>query len=113
MNREDDTYDDFEAKGKRLAELWILRLFGLLFLIVAFFAWVESARPQDPSLVRITSHGCSGAIIASQPGRSYILSCSHMFTDSRERPSQAMLAKPLEIDILRPNAGPQKRCRIF
>lgn len=67
--------------------------------LTAMLAWTCSAL-ADPTLasVRIKSHGGSGTIIATMEGRSWILSCAHLFTDQQGRPSEAERAKPLRID---------------
>jgi hypothetical protein len=75
-------------------------------------AQYEQFIPADPQLavVRIMSHGASGTFIATQPGRSWILSCGHMFTDRQMRPSAAARNKPLWIDacVMYGPAGPAK-----
>jgi hypothetical protein len=76
-------------------------------VLLALFPFAGPARadyeyciPSDPSLatVRIGSHGGSGTIIATTQGRSWILSCAHMFTDRGMRPSAAARNKTLRID---------------
>lgn len=79
-------------------------------VIVALVFWGAScagAAPWDAE-VRITSHGASGTVISSSPGRSLILSCAHMFLDERGvRPDPALLSKKLVIDGHAPvNTGP-------
>lgn len=69
-----------------------------------------STLASHPALaeVRIGSHGASGTVIATMPGRSWILSCGHAFTDNQERPSSASRNKPIKLDgYPQPNA-PQK-----
>ena len=55
-------------------------------------ALAAGARAQDPTLacVRIKSHGASGTVIATTRGKSWILSCAHMFLDGDNRPSAAL-----------------------
>jgi hypothetical protein len=54
----------------------------------------------DPALatVRITSHGASATIIATSPGRSWLLGCAHMFLGPDDRPDPGLLQGPFRID---------------
>ncbi len=58
-----------------------------------------AAAPASPpdAVVRLSSHGASGTVIQTAPGRSLILSCAHAF-EGRDR------ARPLVIDA--PTAAP-------
>src|SRR5207237_3382704 len=62
----------------------VKKLIGLLLVAVlarAGTAQTGAAPASDPALavVRIKSHGASGTVIATAPGKSWILSCCHMF----------------------------------
>jgi hypothetical protein len=73
----------------------------LLLLVLAITGAVRAQAPvSDPALatVRIKSHGASATIIATSPGRSWILGCAHMLMDKKGRPSQAMREKAFIID---------------
>jgi hypothetical protein len=54
----------------------------------------------DPSLavVRIKSHGASGTIIATAPGKSWILSCAHMFFGEHDTLDDKYTRKRIVID---------------
>jgi hypothetical protein len=54
----------------------------------------------DPHLamVRIKSHGCSGTVIAATDGKSWILSCCHMFLDEKGRIDKSLTGKKFSID---------------
>jgi len=81
--------------------------------------------PADPTLavVRITSHGATGTIIKSEPGKSLILSCGHMIdgasfvfqldarpqTTAPDKKSKVRLAKldtELDLSLLEIDNGP-------
>jgi hypothetical protein len=55
---------------------------------------------SDPyfAVVRIKSHGASGTIISTAPGRSWILSCCHMFYGAGDRIDQSLIRKKIVID---------------
>jgi hypothetical protein len=59
---------------------------------------VTWAQHPEQAAVRIRSHGASGTVIASQPGKSWILSCAHMFLDEAGNPSAALRHKVLTLD---------------
>lgn len=50
------------------------------------------------AVVRIKSHGGSGTVIATENGRSWILSCAHMFCGRGENIDPALLNRPLKMD---------------
>jgi hypothetical protein len=54
----------------------------------------------DPALavVRIKSHGASGTIIATSPGKSWVLSCAHMFFGDRDTLDDKYTRKSIVID---------------
>lgn len=57
--------------------------------------------PADPrfAVVRIRSHGASATVIATEPGRSWILGCCHAYLDRRGKQiDQSLLVKPHKID---------------
>jgi hypothetical protein len=75
-------------------------LHGLLFcalLLLHLLCDDVGAAPPD-AVVRIPSHGCSGTIIATGPGESWVLTCAHAFA-GRAR------SKPLTIDVPSPSGG--------
>jgi hypothetical protein len=77
------------------------RIHICLLLVVCLVQRGHSFDPvADPSLatVRIKSHGASGTIIATAPGKSWILGCAHMFLDAAGRPSEAERQRALKID---------------
>jgi hypothetical protein len=63
-------------------------------LILAGFARAD----VTDSVVMLPSHGGSGTVIFSEPGRTIILSCAHMF-QGRDR------SKPLKFDVPHPTPG--------
>jgi hypothetical protein len=76
-----------------------------MLLALFFVLWPSSLAvgfepAADPALatVRIKSHGASGTIIATTPGKSWILGCAHMFLDAHGRPSEAERGRPLRLD---------------
>lgn len=76
---------------------WFYLLILVMFYFLLFLGSVCAVKAQekfDPSLavVRIKSHGASGTVIWSRQGKSYILSCAHMFD------TPASLKRPLRID---------------
>jgi hypothetical protein len=88
------------------------RLLTLLLLALAACRAPASEPPRyHPALavVRIRSHGASGTVIATAPGKSWILSCAHMFAGPAE------YKKPLRIDgPPQPLAAPKRAaCRIL
>jgi hypothetical protein len=84
---------------------------GLLLLMVPPGPLQALEPACDPALavVRIKSHGASGSIIATTEGRSWILSCCHMFFGSADRVDQALLSKRLVIDGPDQPYAPPKR----
>lgn len=96
----------------------------LLFLGLAA-SWSQAAAAQEPAdvTVRIKSHGASGVVIASVPGRSWILGCAHMLQGTAkeftidgppqpwapQRPVQARLLAAdhrLDLSLLELDNGP-------
>lgn len=59
------------------------------------------AQQYDPALtvVRIDSHGASGAVIASAPGQTWILSCAHMFSHNTPQLSEnpSLTKRPIKL----------------
>src|SRR3954467_6056230 len=83
----------------------------LLVVLAAPRAPASAPASYHPALavVRIRSHGASGTVIATAPGKSWILSCAHMFAtpaDSR---------KPLRLDAPpQPHATAKRAaCRVL
>jgi hypothetical protein len=64
---------------------------GLLALLV--LASLSQAAPQD-SVVRIMSHGCSGTVIWTGQGKSYVLTCGHAFETRKDRATRITLDVP-------------------
>lgn len=79
-----------------------------MFRLLTFFVLLPSALFAQPPLppavdpasacVRIQSHGASGTIIATRPGKSYILGCAHMFEDRNGNPSADLRSRKLILD---------------
>jgi hypothetical protein len=79
------------------------RIFPLVFLVV----WglpLQAQQPFDATLaaVRIKSHGASGTVIGTTKGKTWILSCCHMFMGHGDQLDAALLQKRLVMD------GPQQ-----
>jgi hypothetical protein len=77
------------------------RLAALLFALASASA---SAAPPD-AVVRIPSHGASGTVIQTGPGKTLILSCAHAF-EGKQRTA------PIRLDVPHPDPGPAKRVGI-
>src|SRR4051794_1893902 len=81
--------------------LW-LRLGLTLLLLLGWLSRALALEPtSDPNLatVRITSHGVSGTIIATSEGKSWILSCAHMFLQAgQDQLDPRLLKKKFHID---------------
>ena len=73
---------------------------SLLLLVVLSSRGPALEPAGDPNLVvvRIKSHGASGTIIGTTDGKSWILSCAHMFLDHNENLDKGKLAKKIVID---------------
>lgn len=54
-----------------------------------------AAAPQD-AVVRITSHGCSGTVIHTEQGRSWVLTCAHSFT-GQDRDKAVVIDAPAPV----------------
>jgi hypothetical protein len=68
------------------------RIFTIVFLIL----WglpLQAQQPFDPTLagVRIRSHGASGTVIGTTKGKTWILSCCHMFMGHGDQLDPALL----------------------
>jgi hypothetical protein len=73
----------------------------ILTVLLAAAARGRALEPTDDpclAVVRIKSHGASGTIIATSDGKSWILTCAHMFFDHGERPDQNLAGKKIVID---------------
>jgi hypothetical protein len=83
-----------------------------LFLLIVLASPSPALEPAgDPSLavVRIKSHGASGTVVATTQGRSWILSCCHMFFGGMDRVDESLLNKRLVIDgPEQPYAAPKR-----
>src|SRR6516225_11268138 len=79
------------------------RIFTLAFLVLWALP-LQAQQPFDPTLaaVRIKSHGASGTVIGSTKGKTWILSCCHMFMGHGDQLDAALLQKRLVMD------GPQQ-----
>lgn len=69
----------------------------LALVLLCFLSGPASAAPQD-AVVRITSHGCSGTVIYTEQGKSWVLSCAHAFEGNDAR-------KRIAIDAPHPSTG--------
>jgi hypothetical protein len=78
---------------------WVNVLVGLL-LTASLPAPIARADPAD-AVVRIPSHGCSGTVIATGPGETWIITCAHGW-EGRDA------SKPLAVDAPWPAAGQQR-----
>jgi Trypsin-like peptidase domain len=70
----------------------------LILLTTALAGLSQLARAASPyqlsgSVVRLISHGCSGTVIHTEPGRSFILTCAHAFAGP-ERTKRIVLDVP-------------------
>lgn len=76
----------------------------ILLLLAAAYCFLPTAYGLEPAadpalaVVRIKSHGASATVIATAPGRSWLLGCAHMLADARGNPSEAARRKPFRID---------------
>jgi hypothetical protein len=59
------------------------------------------------AVVRIPSHGGSATVVHTIQGKSYLLSCSHCFETTDQRPIQ------LDVPSKKRKAKPQARCRLI
>ena len=85
-------------------------LLALTLLLAAAPNGLALEPASDPCLavVRIKSHGASGTVIATTDGRSWILSCAHMFFDNYDRLDQGRPGKKIVIDgPSQPHAPPK------
>lgn len=79
----------------------MLKLIRFLWTVAfILFFWLQALQAQDyraphPALavVRISSHGASGTVVATSPQRSWILSCAHMYFGKGETPSPEARAR--------------------
>jgi hypothetical protein len=63
------------------------------FLLLYAADWVSAQHPEAVhAVVRLPSHGASATVIATQPGRTLLLSCAHAFEG-------ADLRKPVTVDM--------------
>ena len=69
--------------------------------VIFLFAQAAFANPED-AVVRITSHGGSGVVIATGPGWTVVLTCAHMFQggDATRR---------IAVDAPFPRPGPPRK----
>jgi hypothetical protein len=74
-------------------------LYGVFILLGS--ALPANADPAD-AVVRISSHGCSGTVIATGPGQTWVLTCAHAFEGGDRH-------KPLSIDMPAPLEGHEQR----
>lgn len=74
-----------------------LTLLPLLLLATAARAMEPAADPQYAA-VRIRSHGASATVIATEPGRSWLLGCCHQFFARGEQIDPALVHKPFKFD---------------
>jgi Trypsin-like peptidase domain len=73
-------------------------LLAILLLTTPARAGIEDA------VIRIPSHGCSGTVIQTEPGRSLILSCAHAF-EGRDRLRPIRLDGPTQTRAVRRRAS--------
>ena len=65
----------------------------LTLVILLFGAALAEAAPKD-AVVRIRSHGCSGTVIATTQGRSWILTCAHAWEKTRDKTAPIIIDSP-------------------
>jgi hypothetical protein len=70
------------------------------FLVVLVFLGPLPAQCWDPSraAARIKSHGASGTVIGTIKGKTWILSCCHMFFGPEDAVDPEVLKRPLAMD---------------
>jgi hypothetical protein len=78
--------------------------FNVLLVVAALAASRGSAVGAEPAdaVVAITSHGCSGTVIATGPEETWLLTCGHAFR-GQDR------SRPLAIDVPSPAGSPSRR----
>jgi hypothetical protein len=74
-----------------------LRKLGMPLILILSLPLMLRAEPQDAA-VRIPSHGCTGTVIATGPGESWILTCGHAFEGAGR-------GKAITVDAPAPQAG--------
>lgn len=84
------------------ARWWLTALIALLLSAFACLARAQAA-PRD-AVVILRSHGCSGTVISTRPGRTIILTCAHAF-EGRDGEGVALRTKPLVIEGPHPAPG--------
>jgi hypothetical protein len=79
------------------------RIFTLVFLVLCGLP-LQAQQPFDPTLaaVRIKSHGASGTVVGTTKGKTWILSCCHMFFAQGDQVNPGLLKRALVMD------GPQQ-----
>ncbi len=81
----------------------IRKLVALLLAVFVALPAVVQADATD-AVVRIPSHGASGSVIYTEPGRSLILSCAHMLQGADRN-------KAMALDVPVPQAGQPRSAR--
>jgi hypothetical protein len=66
---------------------------AILTALICLLLWVQAQAGSEDAVIRIPSHGASAVIIATEPGRSLILGCAHMFSGA---------PRPLVFDVPSP-----------
>ena len=74
---------------------------------LAISSWCQQASADPPAqaslaVVRLPSHGASATVIATEPGKTWILGCGHAF-QGRDR------SKPIVIDVPTPYPQPPRK----
>lgn len=103
-----------------IVDLIVLLILAILFAMAGVLVCTNPATGQTPAresdykvqakyaTVRIISHGCSGTVIGTGEGYSWILSCAHQFLDRSNRPSSSLLVKKLVVDLVSRNRSEYK-----
>lgn len=73
---------------------------------------MEPASDPNLAVVRIKSHGCSGTVIQTTDGKSYILSCAHMFFDAANNFDPKKINATFDVDGARQPYAPKKTARV-
>jgi hypothetical protein len=84
---------------------WDLVAIGLLTAVLWLLAVTRGCAEPPDAVVRLPSHGASGTVIHTEPGRSLILSCAHAFEG-------AARTTPVTLDVPRVHPGPPRKARI-
>lgn len=86
------------ASGYRLFAAFACAIAALAAPLFAQGQADNIAKQPYQAMVRIHSHGASATVIASKDGKSWLLGCAHMLTDSAGRPDSKLIERVLRMD---------------